>query len=68
MTIEEKAQRIKDHCLSIESGCDGCKLQGALQKTCYERCDIYPEEIERNYRICKRQDHCGRNERSYRQI
>lgn len=24
MTIEEKAQRIKDHCLSIESGCDGC--------------------------------------------
>lgn len=51
MTIEEKAQRIKDHCLSIESGCDGCKLQGALQKTCYERCDIYPEEIERNYRI-----------------
>lgn len=51
MTIEEKAQRVKDHCLSIESGCDGCKLQGALQKTCYERCDIYPEEIERNYRI-----------------
>ena len=51
MTIEEKAQRIKDHCLSIESRCDGCELQGALQKTCYERCDIYPEEIERNYRI-----------------
>lgn len=51
MTIEEKAQRIKDHCLSIESGCDGCELQGALQKTCYERCDIYPEEIERNYQI-----------------
>lgn len=26
MTIEQKAQRIREHCLSIESGCDGCKL------------------------------------------
>lgn len=32
MTIEEKAQRIEEHCLSMESGCNGCKLKGIAQK------------------------------------
>ena len=51
MTIEEKAQRIEEYCLSIESRCNGCKLNNIAQKTCYGRWDIYPEEIERNYQI-----------------
>lgn len=51
MTIEEKAQRIEEHCLSMESGCNGCKLKGIAQKTCYGRWSLYPEEIKRNYKI-----------------
>lgn len=52
MTIEQKAQKIREHCLSIESGCDGCKLYDISPKnTCSERWDIYPEVIERNYQI-----------------
>ncbi len=51
MTIEQKAQRIREHCLSIKLGCDGCKLNDISPETCYERWDIYPEEIERNYQI-----------------
>ncbi len=51
MTIEEKAQRIEERCLSMGSRCNGCKLNDIAQKTCYARWDIYPEEIERNYQI-----------------
>lgn len=52
MTIEQKAQRIREYCLSIESGCDGCKLYDISPKnTCSERWDVYPEVIERNYQI-----------------
>lgn len=39
MTIEEKAQRIEEHCLSIESGCDGCELYDISPKDVKEKID-----------------------------
>lgn len=51
MTIEEKAEKIKEYCYSMPS-CSACSIgikNGSF--TCYRDWDVYPNVIERNYDI-----------------
>lgn len=51
MTIEEKAEKIKEYCDSNPS-CSVCRIgnkNGSF--TCYRDWDVFPEEIEKNYEI-----------------
>ena len=51
MTIEEKAEKIKEYCDSNPS-CSGCRIgskNGSF--TCYSDWEDYPNDIEKNYEI-----------------
>ena len=49
MTIEEKAEKIKEYCDSIDD-CSECAIRNS-NFTCYSLYDVFPEVIEKNYEI-----------------
>ena len=49
MTIEEKAEKIKEYCDSI-GDCSECAIRNS-NFTCYSLYDLFPEVIEKNYEI-----------------
>ena len=49
MTIEEKAEKIKEYCDSIDA-CSECAIRNS-KFTCYSLYDVFPEVIEKNYEI-----------------
>ena len=49
MTVEEKAEKIKEYCDSI-SDCSECAIRNS-NFTCYSLYDLFPEVIEKNYEI-----------------
>lgn len=51
MTIEEKAEKIKEYCNSIPS-CSVCRIGSRNGRfTCYGNWEDYPNDIEKNYEI-----------------
>lgn len=49
MTVEEKAEKIKEYCDSI-GDCSECAIRNS-NFTCYSLYDLFPEVIEKNYEI-----------------